>query len=279
MRIRLYPINQNLTNSDTLLGTDSGGLTKNFQLGTLAQFITSGINVSGTTVVTSGSGDFSLSATLTVGNGLSATSTQLSANPTIGLTTVGSVGLGTKISFDSFGRVISATTLQESDIPSLQPSKIQTTSANRFVTDSQIAIWNANTSVSAVVDLSTSLKQEARKNKVILLSGASAQVVSASPLDENYTLEMSPIFAGQRQKTFIVTGPTSGSYQATVTFLGTDVDRGDWVYPDNCVITTITNSIPATSATFQNEFIVFGVMMTIDSGMVPYPGIYASVEV
>jgi len=145
MRIRLYPINQNLTNSDTLLGTDSGGLTKNFQLGTLAQFITSGINVSGATVVTSG-GSFSLSATLNAGDGLSATSTQLSANPTIGLTTVGPAGSGTKISFDSFGRVVSASSLQEPDIPSLQPSKIQTTSANRFVTDTQIAIWNTNTS-------------------------------------------------------------------------------------------------------------------------------------
>lgn len=42
MKIRNYPINPTLTNQDMFLGTDSNGLTKNFLLGSIGEFATSG---------------------------------------------------------------------------------------------------------------------------------------------------------------------------------------------------------------------------------------------
>lgn len=42
MKIRNYPINPNLTNQDMLLGTDSNGLTKNFLMSSISEFVTSG---------------------------------------------------------------------------------------------------------------------------------------------------------------------------------------------------------------------------------------------
>jgi hypothetical protein len=41
MKIRNYPINPNLSNQDMLLGTDSNGLTKNFIMSSVGEFLTS----------------------------------------------------------------------------------------------------------------------------------------------------------------------------------------------------------------------------------------------
>lgn len=303
MRIRLYPINQNLTNSDTLLGTDSGGLTKNFQLGTLAQFFTSGLSVSGTTVVTSGADSIGLSATLNVENGISASSNQLSANPTIGLTSVVVSGVGSKITFDSFGRVVSAGSLQESDIPNISASKVITNSTNRFVTDSQISDWSSpltsadipslpttkiiensnsrfvsdiqmaywNSLSAGVVVSATSASQlefdamllaESQKNKFVLVS-ASSPITSALPSDLSRSKQLSLLYSGRREKRFAINGPTSGTYSATVTFYGTDIDRSDWVYPDNCVIASIDNNTNSVEAFFENNLIVWSASLDI----------------
>lgn len=303
MRIRLYPINQNLTNSDMLLGTDSGGLTKNFKLETLTQFITSGISISGTTIVTSGGDNVSLSATINVENGISATSTQLSANPTIGLMSIGTSGHGTKLSYDVYGRVISSSVLDEIDIPILQPTKIQTTSANRFVSDSQISEWSSPITSSDIPALPTSLiventnsrfvsdsqmtywnslsagvlvsatsasqmefsamlSDEIQKNNFVLVS-ASTTITSALPSDETRTKQLSLLYSGRREKRYIVTGPTSGTYTATVIFYGTDINKSDWVYPDNCVVATIDNTTNTIEAFFENNFINWSASLEI----------------
>jgi len=175
---------------------------------------------------------------------------------------------------------LSARTITSSDIPTLPPSKIATNSTNRFVTDSQIAQWDNNTSgTSAIVDLSYSLILEANKNKLYFLSGATANVTSSAPSATNFSQSLSPLFSGQRDKIYTVVGPTSGTYQATIIFYGTSVNREPWIYPDNCVITTISNTIPSATGTFKNNLIVWGVSLNVDSGTVTSPGISATVEV
>jgi hypothetical protein len=175
---------------------------------------------------------------------------------------------------------LSARTITSADVPQLPPSKITTNTTNRFVTDSQIAQWDANISgTSAIVDLESSLIIEANKNKLYLLSGSTTTVTSSVPSATNFAQSLSPIFAGKREKTFIVIGPTSGTYQATVVFYGTDINRSSWVYPDNCIIGTINNSNNIVSADFSNKFTVWGASLTIDSGTIPYPGVSATVEV
>ena len=165
------------------------------------------------------------------------------------------------------------------NISNLSPTKIQTTSAYRFVTDTQITQWNNTSGTSAIIDLNNSLILEANKNKLYLLSGATTNVTSAIPSNTTFAQSLSPLFAGQREKIYTVVGPSSGTYQATVVFYGTSVNRENWVYPDNCIISTISNVIPSATGTFKNNFVVWGASLNVDSGTIQSPGISATVEV
>jgi hypothetical protein len=60
---------------------------------------------------------------VSAGSGLSGGGT-LSSDVTISLGTIGTAGTYTKVTTDMYGRVVSGTTLSESDIPTLQISKI-----------------------------------------------------------------------------------------------------------------------------------------------------------
>lgn len=179
------------------------------------------------------------------------------------------------VSFDGTGNVVLSGT-----ITNLSASKILQDTTHRFVTDTQITSWNNSVSgTSAIVDLESSLIIEANKNKLYFLSGATTNITSALPNDLSFTKYLSPIFSGKREKTFNIIGPSSGSYQATVVFYGTDANRSSWVYPDNCIIGTINNSNNTVSADFSNKFTVWGASLTIDSGTIPFPGVSATVEV
>ncbi len=81
--------------------------------------------------------------TLNYNNGISGTNTQLSANPTIGLVSIIIPNTNTKLTYDSFGRIISATNITSADIPTLPASRIVEDSNDRFVSDSQISYWNS----------------------------------------------------------------------------------------------------------------------------------------
>lgn len=51
------------------------------------------------------------------------------------------------------------------------------------------------------------------------------------------------------------------------------------MYPDNCIISTISNVIPSATGTFKNNFVVWGASLNVDSGTIQSPGISATVEV
>lgn len=403
MRIRNYPKNTNLTEQDMLLGTDSYGLTKNFLLSDITRFVTSGISLSGATIIVSAdssqisatrigygtvtnqefsyldgvsaniqqqinnisftgttqgfSGDYlplsggtltgnikgqiisattfvdttflgsrvlvsngnsieesntnsttlsylsgisadiqsqlvTISAldnqkalkniTVSAGNGLNGGGS-LSANLTISLAPTGTSGIYDKVVVNAYGQVTSGRTTTSADVPQLPPSKISTDSSNRFVSDSQINYWNSLSAnqTSGVTsggnfDFSAAMNQELLKNNYTLIS-ASVTVLSSSPTDENATKQLSVMYSGNRLKKYTVTGPTSGDYLATVTFMGTDINRTPWNYPDNCIVAAIDNNTNSIEATFENDLLVWSASVDISGS--PNGFIVAKVEV
>ena len=68
----------------------------------------------------------------------------LSTNRTLSLSTTGTSGTYTKVTTDAYGRVTAGTTLTSGDIPTIPVSKIQDSSTDRFVSDTQIGQWSSN---------------------------------------------------------------------------------------------------------------------------------------
>jgi len=81
--------------------------------------------------------------TITAGTGLTGGG-DLSTNRTLSLSTTGTSGTYTKVTTDAYGRVIAGITLTSGDIPTIPVSKIQDSSTDRFVSDTQIGQWSSN---------------------------------------------------------------------------------------------------------------------------------------
>ena len=83
---------------------------------------------------------------------------------------------------------------------------------------------------------------------------------------------------GYRTKKYMVSGPTSGNYQATIVFQGARHNESSWDNT-NQISATITSATPVISEFYTNKLTKWSAQLIIDSGTVPSPGISASVEV
>ena len=101
-------------------------------------------------------------------------------------------------------------------------------------------------------------------------SAALQNIVSASEF---------PFWAvGYRIKKYVVSGPTSGNYQATIVFQGATHNESSWD-TTNQISATITSAANTVSEFYTNKLTKWSARLIIDSGIVPSPGISASVEI
>ena len=82
---------------------------------------------------------------------------------------------------------------------------------------------------------------------------------------------------GYRTKKYVVSGSTSGNYQATIVFQGARHNDSSWD-TTNQISATITSANPVVSEFYTNKLTKWSAQLIIDSGTVPSPGISVSVE-
>jgi hypothetical protein len=196
-------------------------------------------------------GNFTISNSSGVSSvGLSSTSLSISNSPitssgtiSVNLSAVGTSGVYTKIQTDSFGRVVSGSTLTSADIPPL--NYLQATSAIQASAFKTIGGTSAQfVKGDGSLDFGNGFQNIIYQN-LYLVSGTSGNVSATSGTVKTFNYNLKPNMIG-----LLVSGTSAGSYSATYNIYSTT----DGINFSGIVYGTITNSNNVDSSIFLNIY-------------------------
>jgi hypothetical protein len=200
----------------------------------------------GTTTETVGTASGSVTS-VAAGTGL--TGGPITSTGTLSLASVGAGGTGTKITFDTYGRVTGSSTLAQSDLPTLSTAGSVSGSALTSGTIAGSTAFNSSgniTTTGTLTAASAAINSESVSNLYISANGFQAQL-SAPTLAANYSL-MLPAN----------TLPTDGGKVLSVDSTG----QLSWIVPATGSITSLTGDVTSSGSG--------AVTTTISAGAVTY---------